>query len=102
MITKQVDELKVEVHQDRTAMGANAGEHAAGVLRGILDAQGTARIIVASAPSQDELLASLTAAPGIDWSRVTVFHMDEYVGLPTGHPATFRAYQEAHLLSKVT
>lgn len=96
-----IDKLNVLVHADRAAMGAAAAEQAASALRETLKTKQQARMIVASAPSQDELLAGLTAATGIDWSRVTVFHMDEYVGLPAGHAATFRAYQQEHLLSKV-
>ena len=95
------DLLMVEVHADRATMGTAAAERAASVLRDALARQGQARIIVASAPSQNELIARLAAAPGLDWSKVTVFHMDEYAGLRAGHPATFRAYQEAHLLSWV-
>ncbi len=101
MKSLQADQLHVEIHPDRAAMGAAAAARAADILRVAIAAKGAARIIVASAPSQDELLAGLTSAPGIDWSKVTVFHMDEYVGLPAGHPATFRAYQESHLLAKV-
>lgn len=97
-----IDKLNVLVHPDRAAMGAAAATEAANILREVLAAKGQARIIVASAPSQNELLAGLAAAAGIDWSRVTVFHMDEYVGLPADHPATFRAYQREHLLAKVT
>jgi len=97
-----IEHLHVEIHGDRAAMGAAAATHAARILRRAIEENGRARIIVASAPSQDELLDGLTGAPGIDWPRVTVFHMDEYVGLPPGDPATFRAYQQKHLLSKVT
>jgi glucosamine-6-phosphate deaminase len=97
-----IDKLHVLVHADRAAMGAAAAEQAASALREALMTKRQARIIVASAPSQNELLAGLTAATGIDWSRVTVFHMDEYVGLPAAHAATFRAYQREHLLCKVT
>ncbi len=57
---------------------------------------------MASAPSQDELLASLASAPDIDWGKITIFHMDEYEGLPESHPATFRAYQKRNFLSKIT
>lgn len=101
MRTRQADSLAIEIHPDRKTMGSAAATAAADHLRERLRSRGTARIIVASAPSQDELLAGLTAASGIDWSRVTVFHMDEYVGLPESHPASFRAYQKAHLLARV-
>jgi glucosamine-6-phosphate deaminase len=82
-------------------MGAAAAARAAAILRTTIAKQGKARIIVGSAPSQDEVIAGLVAAPGIDWSYVTVFHMDEYVGVPASHPASFRHYQERHLLNRV-
>jgi glucosamine-6-phosphate deaminase len=95
------DSLRVIVSQDRAAMGAIAGSHAAAFIQWAIEAKGAARIILASAPSQNETLASLLSA-SIDWSRVTIFHMDEYLGLPADHPQTFRAYQKAHVLSKIT
>lgn len=96
-----VDLLNVEIYPDRAAMGDAAAQRAASILRQALARRGRARIIVASAPSQQELIASLTAAPDLDWSRIAVFHMDEYVGLPAGHSATFRAWQQQHLLSRI-
>lgn len=83
-------------------MGAAGANHAAEILRLAIRQRGSARVILASAPSQDELIAALAAAPGINWSRVTVFHMDEYVGLPATHPASFRHYQQQHFLARVT
>lgn len=102
MKEQQYDKLKTYIFPDRAAMGAAAGEAAAEALRAALDAKGEARIIVGSAPSQDEILGALARAEGIDWSRVTVFHMDEYVGLDDSHPASFRAYQKSHFLEWVT
>ena len=98
----RVDRLQVKVFRDRASMGAAAAAAAAQSLRTAIQKQGAARIIVASAPSQNELVAGLAAAPDIDWRRVTIFHMDEYVGLPATHPASFRNYQQRHLLSQVT
>jgi glucosamine-6-phosphate deaminase len=95
-----VDQLHVKIFPTRAEMGAAAASEAANVLRTALKAKGAARIIVASAPSQNEMLAGFVAAPGIDWSRVTAFHMDEYVGLPASHPASFRKYQELHFLNR--
>lgn len=95
------DRLKVSVHPDRAFMGQAAGLAAAHVLRDAIARRGTARLIVASAPSQDETLAVLTRAEGVDWEKIAVFHMDEYIGLPDWHPATFRAYQKTNLLAKV-
>jgi glucosamine-6-phosphate deaminase len=101
MTSLAFDALNVEIHPDRAAMGAAAATRAAALLRETLARQKQARIIVASAPSQDELISGLAGAPDLDWSRITIFHMDEYVGLPAGHPATFRAYQERHLLALI-
>ena len=72
-----VDQLQVKVFPDRNRMGTAAAYEAARILREAIQKQGSARLIVASAPSQNELLAGLVAAPGIDWGRVAVFHMDE-------------------------
>ena len=99
---KTFDQLETIVHPNRAEMGASAGHAAAKILRDVLFLSGSARIIVASAPSQDETLSRLAQEPRIDWSKVTVFHMDEYVGLSDSHPASFRAYQKEHFLSKVT
>jgi glucosamine-6-phosphate deaminase len=62
------------------------------------------RVIFACAPSQDEFLSALVlAARGrVDWSRITVFHMDEYVGISASHPASFRNYLQKHLLSEIS
>lgn len=98
----KIDQLEIEIHPNRAAMGHAAAIHAADILRHALRERGAARMIVASAPSQDELVAGLAKAEDIDWSKVTIFHMDEYVGLPAHHPATFRAYQRTHLLSAIT
>ena len=95
------DLLKIEVHPDRAAMGAAAALRASTILREAIAGNGKARVILASAPSQNELLAGLTSAPDIDWSRVTIFHMDEYIGLPEHDAATFRNYQRQHVLSRV-
>jgi glucosamine-6-phosphate deaminase len=78
----------------RTAAEAGrwAAECGLEVLRSALIERGSARIIVATGASQFDLLAALTTAPGVDWSRVTAFHLDEYIGLPADHPAAFLRY----------
>jgi glucosamine-6-phosphate deaminase len=73
-------------------MSRAAARHAATVLLDVIGAQGRARIIAATGASQIEFLEALVAAPGIDWTRVEMFHLDEYVGLPIDHPASFRRY----------
>lgn len=100
MTKLHADALHVLIFPTRAESGRAAGEHAAKAIRAAMETGGHARIILASAPSQDETLATLIAAP-IDWSRVTIFHMDEYLGLPADHPQTFRAYQRAKVLSRI-
>jgi len=99
--TFNVDTLQVRIFPGRLQAGAAAAFQAAQCLRDALAKQGSARLVVASAPSQNELLAGLAAAHGIDWDRVTVFHLDEYVGLPATHPASMRNYQRQWLLARV-
>lgn len=95
-----VERLAVHVHADRAAMGQAAAREAAAALQAAVQREGGARVVLACAPSQDEMLAALVAAP-VDWARVTVFHMDEYVGLDAAHPASFRRYLQEHFLSSV-
>jgi glucosamine-6-phosphate deaminase len=94
-------DLNIEIHPDRAKLGAAAAARASLILRGAIAENGSARIILASSPSQNEFLASLTCAPEIDWSRVTIFHMDEFVGMPSFHHASFRKYQIEHVLMRV-
>jgi len=96
--------LRVETLPDRPAMGRAAATHVCGLLERILAAQERARVIFACAPSQDEFLENFVAQSRgrINWTRVTVFHMDEYVGIAATHAASFRNYLRAHLLAHVT
>jgi glucosamine-6-phosphate deaminase len=82
-------------------MGRAAGNDAAAKVREVLAAKGGVRMIFAAAPSQNETLATLAAAPGIDWSRVTAFHMDEYIGLAEEAPQRFGRYLREHIFDLV-
>jgi glucosamine-6-phosphate deaminase len=73
-------------------MAQAAAAQAAAAIRRAIDSHGRARIIVATGASQFEFLEDLTANQAVDWTRVTLFHLDEYVGLPIEHPASFRRY----------
>jgi glucosamine-6-phosphate deaminase len=95
------EQLDVEVHETRAAAGAASAAAAAEELRRMLSGGLEASVIFASAKSQDEFLAALRAQPDIDWTRVRVFHMDEYVGIPASHPASFRFYLRDRLLRHV-
>ena len=73
-------------------MSLAAAEHAAGSIRSAISVRGYARIVAATGASQIDFLDALVTAPGIEWDRVEMFHLDEYIGLPIDHPASFRRY----------
>ena len=82
----------VRVFDDRLSLGAAAAEQAATAIRRAIVDRGRVRIVVATGTSQLDFLDALTKAESIDWQRVEMFHLDEYVGLPITHPASFRKY----------
>jgi glucosamine-6-phosphate deaminase len=84
--------VQVNVCPSKPVSGAAAAKHAAKSLQAALAKSETARIIAATGASQLDFLQFLTATPGIDWPRVEMFHLDEYIGLPVEHPASFRKY----------
>ena len=90
----------VKVFDDKLSLGASAAAHAANSIRRAIRDRGHARIVVATGASQIEFLDALTKAENIDWQRVEMFHLDEYVGLPITHPASFRKYLLERLITK--
>ena len=98
------DSLRAAVFANRQDMGKAAALHVIDYLVNLQKERDEIRVVVGSAPSQDEFYAHLSTLPEsevIDWSKLVVFHMDEYVGLSADHPASFRAYQHQHFVSKV-
>jgi glucosamine-6-phosphate deaminase len=93
--------MRIEVYAGRPALGAAAARAVSGAIRELVARDGKASVIFASAPSQNEFLASLREEPGVDWSRVTAFHLDEYVGLSPEHPASFRRFLVDRFFSHV-
>jgi glucosamine-6-phosphate deaminase len=91
-----VDNLAVEVFPDPLSLGVAAAAAAAESLRRTIEAQGSARLVLAAAPSQTHTLEALSVAEGIDWSKVEVFHMDEYVGLPADAEQRFGRWLGRH------
>jgi glucosamine-6-phosphate deaminase len=92
--------MQLKVFTDRAVLGQAAAEQAAVAIRRAIAELGTARIIAATAASQLEFLEALTKAPGIDWSKVEAFHLDEYIGLPASHPGSFRKMLLEQLVRK--
>jgi glucosamine-6-phosphate deaminase len=92
--------MRIRVFEDRNSLGQAAAVQAAAAMKRALAEHGNARIIGASAASQYEFLDALTRTPGIDWKRVELFHLDEYIGLPMSHPASFCKFLEDRLISR--
>jgi glucosamine-6-phosphate deaminase len=93
--------MKVEVFDTKHELGRAAARDAAEVVRAAIAERGLARVVAATGASQFEFLDALTREGGIDWGKVTFFHLDEYVGLPESHPASFRKYLKERLASRV-
>lgn len=83
-------------------LGQEAGKAAAELIRATIKTKGEANIILATGTSQFETLNQLLLDRDIDWTKVTMFHLDEYIGLSDSHPASFRKYLKERFLSKVT
>lgn len=92
--------MNIKLFEDKQTLGAAAAHQAAATLRQAIAERGEARIIAATGAAQFTFLEALTALPGIEWSRVEMFHLDEYIGLPATHPASFRRFLMDRLISK--
>lgn len=90
--------MKIEILADKAEAGRVAARAAAAEIRAAQAARGKARILAATGNSQLEFLAALVREPDIAWAQVELFHLDEYVGLPRTHPASFRRYLQERLI----
>ncbi|MEI6338537.1 MAG: glucosamine-6-phosphate deaminase [Verrucomicrobiota bacterium] len=93
--------MKITISSSRQANGDAAAAFGASLLRDVLAQRGMANVIVATGASQFEMLNALLKETGISWEKVTFFHLDEYVGLPITHPASFRKYLWERFHSKL-
>ena len=93
--------MKTVVSPDKKSLGEAAAAEAAAKICAAVAARGEARVVFASAASQFEFIEALLAHAEIDWSKVRGFHLDEYVGLPADHPASFRRFLRERLLAKL-
>ena len=92
--------MQIKILRDKSSLSRAAAEHAANSLRSLLREKTAVRLVAATGASQLEFLEALCSAADIDWSRVELFHLDEYVGLPVAHPASFRKYLYERLVNK--
>ncbi|MEI7945253.1 MAG: glucosamine-6-phosphate deaminase [bacterium] len=84
--------MNISIETNKNAVGKRSAEQASAYIVQAIEKKGMASIIVATGASQFEFLQHLTADVRINWSNVTVFHLDEYVGIPVTHIASFRRY----------
>lgn len=93
----------MKIHVDSTAeqMGNRAAQETARRIRAAVQANGVCRILLSTGASQFEMLDALTKMEDIPWNQVVMFHLDEYVGMPMTHPASFRKYLKERFIDKV-
>lgn len=92
--------MEMMVLKDKYELGAAAGKEAGELIRHTIQEAGQANVILATGTSQFQTLEQLVKED-IDWSKVVMFHLDEYIGLPVTHPASFRKYLKERFLEQV-
>src|SRR5579884_4026729 len=92
--------MLVKIFPDKTSLGQAASEHAAGSIRRATAQHGRARIVVASGVSQIDFFNALTRTVEVDRHNVELFHLDEYIGIPSTHPGTLRKMISEHLIQR--
>jgi len=97
----KVDHLNVSVYENREALGMAAALSAQACLQAAIRDRGVAHIILATGNSQLDFLHALCKLPDINWRKVTVYHMDEYLGIDASHPASFPLFLQQHFLQYV-
>ena len=97
----QVESLNVCVYETKEALGKYAARQAATFIREAINKRRVARLLFSAANSQLDMVASLSSITNIDWSAVEVFHVDEYVGLSTGHPMSFGGWLKRNVVERV-
>jgi glucosamine-6-phosphate deaminase len=93
--------MDIRIFKSKQELGQAAAEDAARIIRQAISKRGRAYLIAATGASQFEFLDALVRYPDIDWSKITFFHLDEYVGLPESHPASFRKYLKERIVNLV-
>lgn len=94
--------MNIHVFDTEIEMGSAAASHAATCIREAIQERDHINIVIATGTSQFELFKHLIKEPNIDWSRVTLFHLDEYIDLAETHPASFRKYIKDRFLRQVS
>jgi glucosamine-6-phosphate deaminase len=93
--------VRITICDNPIELGMEASKLAASKIRDAISAKGEARIILATGSSQFETLDALLKEK-IDWSKVVIFHLDEYIGLPVTHKASFRKYLKERFVNHIS
>lgn len=93
--------MKKYIYRNKRETGTAAANSAAQAIRSAIRNKGQANIILATGASQFEMLEQLVASHGIDWLKVVMFHLDEYIGIGPEHPASFRRYLKERFVDEV-
>ena len=95
------EQMEVKIFKNKSLSGEAAAVHGAEHIRNAIEQRDEANIVIATGASQFEMMRCLVKADGIDWGKVTMFHLDEYADLPEEHPASFRKYIKERFVSKL-
>lgn len=98
ILSTTIDSLPVSVYQSNAEVGQAAAAEAAAIIQQTIQERGHANVILATGNSQLTFLEALRQIPDIDWTKVNFFHMDEYIDLEPGHPASFPAFLHRHFI----
>jgi glucosamine-6-phosphate deaminase len=93
--------MNIKTFSSKDELGRQAAADGAEFIRQALTQRGKANVILATGASQFEMLSHLVQAPGIDWGKITFFHLDEYVGMPMTHGASFRKYLKERFVDRL-
>lgn len=90
----------LRIFEDKSSLARAAAVQAAGTIRSGIALRGRARVVAATGASQIDFLEMLTTTPGVNWKKVELFHLDEYIGLPENHPASCCKFLRQRLIGK--
>jgi glucosamine-6-phosphate deaminase len=92
--------MDLKVLDGKREIGSAAAQQAASAIRRAIVGRGQARMVAATGASQFEFLDALVRLPEIEWKQVEMFHLDEYIGIPSTHPASFCRYLQERLIAR--
>lgn len=93
--------MDIRIFDSKQELAAAAAVEASNLIKAAIAERGHVRLVAATGAAQFEFLEALTGTPGIDWSKAEFFHLDEYIGMPASHPASFRRFLTERIADRV-